>query len=200
MKKLRNYFLAGLIVILPAVVSFYILLSLFTYFDGFFARWIGRIPVVGETLVSIPGVGLFLTVLSIMLVGLFTANIVGRRVVAYGDKVFSRTPVIRTIYNTVKQIVDAFAISGNGAFQQVVLVEYPREGLFALGFLTSKIKGEIAGHIADDIVAVFIPTTPNPTSGMLIFVPRASVKVLAMSVDEGLKLIVSGGMVSPNSN
>ena len=134
----------------------------------------------------------------IVLVGMATANIVGRRIVAYGDRVFSRTPVVRSIYNAVKQIVDAFASSSDGAFQQVVLVEYPRQGTYALGFLTSSIKGEVAEHIGTDVVAVFIPTTPNPTSGMLILLPRASVHNLDMTVDEGLKLIVSGGVVTPS--
>jgi len=198
LRKLRTYFLAGLIVVLPAVVSFYVLASLFHYFDGLFARWIGAIPVIGGVLAAIPGVGLVLTLFAIMLVGMATANIIGRRIVAYGDRIFSRTPVVRSIYNAVKQIVDAFASSSDGAFQQVVLVEYPRLGTYAVGFLTNSIKGEVAKHVGSDVVAVFIPTTPNPTSGMLIMLPRASVHYLDMSVDDGLKLIVSGGVVNPS--
>lgn len=197
MRKLRTYFLAGLIVVLPVVVSFYVLVSLFQYFDGLFALWIGSIPVIGPRLVAIPGVGLILNLSVIVLVGMLTANIVGRRILAYGDRLFSQTPVIRSIYNAVKQIVDAFASSSDGAFQQVVLVEYPRLGAYAIGFLTSSIEGEVSQHIGSDVVAVFIPTTPNPTSGMLILLPRASVRKLSMSVDDGLKLIVSGGVVTP---
>ena len=184
--------------VLPAVISFYVLVSLFNYFDGIFALWIGGIPIIGPRLVAIPGVGLILTLSLIVLIGMATANIVGRRIVAYGDRVFSRTPVIRSIYNAVKQIVDAFASSSDGAFQQVVLVEYPRLGTYAIGFLTSSLKGEVAEYIGADVVAVFIPTTPNPTSGMLILLPRASVHNVNMSVDEGLKLIVSGGVVTPS--
>ncbi|MDP3486789.1 MAG: DUF502 domain-containing protein, partial [Bacillota bacterium] len=165
---------------------------------GLFALWIGGIPGIGPRLVAIPGVGLILNLSVIVLVGMATANIVGRKILAYGDRLFSQTPVIRSIYNAVKQVVDAFASSSDGAFQQVVLVEYPRLGAYAIGFLTSSIEGEVSEHIGADVVAVFIPTTPNPTSGMLILLPRASVHNLNMPVDEGLKLIVSGGVVSPS--
>lgn len=197
MRKLRNYFLAGLIVVLPSVISFYILLTLFRYFDNLFSHSIAKIPAVGPTLAVVPGIGLLVTVLLIVVIGMFAANMVGRRVVLFWDRLFLRMPVVRNIYNAVKQIVDAFMASGSSAFQKVVLVEYPRPGLYALGFLTGQMPGEALSRTDGHLLAVFIPTTPNPTSGMLIMVPSKDVTFLEMTVDEGLKLIVSGGVFNP---
>lgn len=197
MRKLRNYFLAGLIVVLPSVVSFYVLLSLFRYFDNLFSHLIVKIPTIGPTLAIVPGIGLMATMLSIIGIGMFAANMVGRRVVLFWDRFFLRMPVVRSIYNAVKQIVDAFMASGSSAFQRVVLVEYPRRGLYAIGFLTGHMSGEALAR-PDNLLAVFIPTTPNPTSGMLVMVPLEDVTHLEMTVDEGLKLIVSGGVFNPS--
>ncbi len=197
MKRLKTYFLAGLIVILPAAVTVYALVVLSRFFDGLLSRALFYVPAIGPILAVVPGSGLVVTAVTIVIIGMVTTNVIGRRAVGYWDRLFLGVPLARGIYNSTKQIVDAFLAQGNSAFQQVVLVEYPRKGLYALGFLTGEMRGEVLGRTKTDLLAVFIPTTPNPTSGMLVFIPKGEVERLDMPVDDGLKLIVSGGVYRP---
>lgn len=200
MNRLKTYFLAGLIVILPAAVTVYALVVLSRFFDGLLSRVLYYVPAIGPLLAAIPGSGLVITAVTVVIIGMVTTNVVGRRAVGYWDRFFLGVPIARGIYNSTKQIVDAFLAQGNSAFQQVVLVEYPRKGMFALGFLTGEMKGEVTERTQSDLLTVFVPTTPNPTSGMLVLVPRDEVRRLDMPVDDGLKLIVSGGVYRPAVN
>lgn len=200
MSRLKTYFLAGLIVVLPAAVTVYTLVVLSRFFDGLLSRILYYVPAIGPLLAVMPGSGLVVTTVTVVVIGLVTTNVVGRRAVGYWDRVFLGVPIARGIYNSTKQIVDAFLAQGNSAFQQVVLIEYPRKGIFALGFLTGEMKGEVAERTQNDLLTVFVPTTPNPTSGMLVLVPRDEVRRLDMPVDDGLKLIVSGGVYRPTAN
>jgi len=200
LNRLKTYFLAGLIVILPAAVTVYALVVLSRFFDGLLSRILYYVPAIGPLLAAVPGSGLVVTAVTVVVIGMVTTNVIGRRAVGYWDRLFLGVPIARGIYNSTKQIVDAFLAQGNSAFQQVVLVEYPRKGMFALGFLTGEMKGEVTEVTQSDLLTVFVPTTPNPTSGMLVLVPRDEVRRLDMPVDDGLKLIVSGGVYRPAVN
>ncbi len=196
-RRLRNYLLAGLIVVLPAIVSLYILYLSFNLLD----RWFRALMlfIFPGTTWTVPGVGLLISLTAILLLGWLTTNMLGRRLLDLNHKLFSSTPIVRSIYNTVKQIIDAFMQQGKTAFQQVVMVQYPRQGIWSLGFVTGSVRGEIAEHLQEQTITVFIPTTPNPTSGLLVLVPKKDVIYLKMTVEAGLKLIISGGVYSPSA-
>lgn len=194
-RRLRNYLLAGLIVVLPTVVSVYFLLLMFNFMDSWFRALVTHFwPEAGW---SFAGVGALIALSTILLVGWLTSSILGRRVLSLNDWLFSRMPLVRSVYRTVKQIIDAVLQQGSAAFQQVVMLQYPRPGLWALGFVTGRMKGEMANRAQQPLVCVFIPTTPNPTSGVLIFAPEHELILLDMPVEDGIKLVISGGVVVP---
>lgn len=193
MKSPKTYFITGIIVLLPSIVTFYTLYKLFIFIDGFLGK-----PIRTYTGYNIPGVGLFLTVLLIWFIGVLATNIIGRKILHMLEFLFTNIPLVRGIYKTVKQIVDAFSHQNSNAFQRVVMIEYPRKGLYALAFQTGVAKGELQAKTRQEVINVFLPTTPNPTSGFLLLVPREDVVFLDMSVEEGLKLIISGGVVTPS--
>ena len=133
----------------------------------------------------------------VTLIGFLTASILGRTLVGLGEQLVDRMPVVRTIYGALKQIFETVLAQSSKSFREVVLVEYPRRGLWAVAFVTSTTEGEVAHLSADELVNIFLPTTPNPTSGFLLFVPRSDLVVLEMTVEEGIKLVISGGIVTP---
>ena len=141
--------------------------------------------------VHIPGIGLVVVLVGLTTIGLLTANFVGRMVVRTGENILGRMPVVRSIYGALKQIFQTILENSSRSFREVVLVEYPRRGIWAIGFITSATEGEVQTTIADEVVNVFLPTTPNPTSGFLLFVPRRHLVVLDMTVEEGIKMVVS---------
>lgn len=194
-RKLRTYLLAGLIVVLPAVISVYVLWLMFNVLDSWFRSLVQYLWPTASW--SFTGVGALVSLTTILVVGWLTSSLIGRRLISLNDWVFLRMPLVRSVYKTVKQIMDAFLQQGNAAFQQVVLLEYPRPGLWALGFITGEMRGEVEQRLQRDLVSVFIPTTPNPTSGLLILVPRSDLTLLNMPVEDGIKLIISGGVVTP---
>jgi uncharacterized membrane protein len=146
---------------------------------------------------SIPGFGLVMFVVALTLIGALTAGFIGRQIVALGEGILARMPVVRSIYGAVKQIFETVLAQKSNAFRQVVLVEFPRRGMWSLGFVSGITEGEIQELTDDEVLNVFVPTTPNPTSGYLMFVPRRDVVVLSMTVEEGIKMVVSGGIVTP---
>ncbi len=194
MKRIRNYFIAGLIVLFPVLATWQLLVWLFNLLDGqlrgVVARYVGH---------DIPGVGLVITLLVVFLVGLLAANYFGRRVIGWGEAAMRRTPIVRSIYVTMKQITDAFVRQDKSAFKRVALIEYPRRGIYCLAFVTSAAPEEIGARIDTDLVGVFLPTTPNPTSGFLLYLPRHDVRILDISVEDGLKLVISGGVFIPEA-
>ncbi len=192
MSRLRKYFFTGIIVLLPLIITVYVLLVIFNLVDGLLAELIEKL--VGFPL---PGLGIVLTVLFILLVGLVATNVIGKRLIALFDLLFTRIPMVKIIYGAVKQIINAFAIQPRDAFRRVALVEYPRPGIYAIGFVTGEGTGEVQEKTVAKVSSIFIPTTPNPTSGMLLLVPQAEITYLDMSVEEGLKWIISGGVVNP---
>ena len=146
---------------------------------------------------GLPGLGLLIVCIFMTFIGALTAGILGRFWVRTSEKVLSRMPVIRSVYGALKQIFETVLSKQSDAFREVVLFEYPRRGSWALGFITGKTEGEIQSSTEDEIVNVFLPTTPNPTSGYLLFVPRRELVVLSMTVEEGIKMVISGGIVTP---
>ncbi len=199
LRELRNSFFTGLIVITPVVVTIWLVYAFVTFVD---ARVKPLIPKIynPETYLpfAIPGVGLVFAVLFITMLGALAANVIGRYFLGTAERWVDRVPLVRSIYSTLKQLVETVAAQRNNSFKEVALVEYPRPGLFALGFVTAGAKGELAARLGEDWVGVFIPTTPNPTSGFLLFARRSEVQILDMSVEEGAKLIISGGLVTPD--
>lgn len=192
MRHIRKVFLTGLLILLPLVITIYILFFTFNLIDSILAGFIRM--VVGYPL---PGLGLILTILLVMLVGLVATNILGKRFILFCEGCVNRIPLVKTVYGAVKQIIEAFSLQNNSAFQRVALVEYPRRGTYAIGFITGECSGEVQEKTAEEVINVFVPTTPNPTSGMLLLVPKRDVIPLDMSVEDGLKLLISGGVVVP---
>lgn len=189
---LRRTFVAGLAVVLPLFLTFLVLKVLVRSLDGVLA------PVVEAfTGREIPLLGAVATLLLILLVGMLTTNIVGRKVVELGDRLLLQIPVVRNVYAASKQFLDAFTMPNKKAFRQVVMVEFPRPGVYVLGFLTGGDAGEFRDVSPEPLVKVFVPTAPNPTGGYVILVPEKEIIPLTMSVEEGLKLIVSGGILVP---
>ncbi|MBW1690129.1 MAG: DUF502 domain-containing protein [Deltaproteobacteria bacterium] len=195
---LKNYFLTGLLVILPIFITGYVIWLLIKAMDVFL-KYIPQ-KYLPETYLNIyiPGLGLILVVILILVVGVLTRNIAGRRVLQFWDNLVDRIPLARIIYSSVKQLLQAFFFQNSDAFQRVALVEYPRRGIYVLGFITGESKGEAQEKINKKMINVFIPTTPNPTSGFYILVPEEDLTVLDMSVEDAFKLLISGGLVSPD--
>jgi uncharacterized membrane protein len=146
----------------------------------------------------IPGLGLILVVILIFVVGILTRNIAGRRVLQFWDDLVGRIPLARILYSSVKQLLQAFFFQNSNSFQRVALIEYPRRGIYVLGFITGESRGEVQEKTNRKMINVFIPTTPNPTSGFYVLVPEEDLTLLDMSVEDAFKLLISGGLVSPN--
>jgi uncharacterized membrane protein len=145
----------------------------------------------------IPGLGLIVVVLIVLFVGLITRNFVGRKMVHLGERIVDRIPLARVLYVGVKQLVEALILQKTKAFQKAALIEYPRKGIYAIAFITGESRGEVQHLTEKKMINVFVPTTPNPTSGFYILIPEDEITLLDMTVEEAFKLIVSGGIVSP---
>ena len=197
-KNIRGYFLAGILVTAPIGITFYIAWLLIRWVDGQVGYFIP--PAYNpETYLpfAIPGLGLIIVFLALTFIGWATAGIIGRLWTRITERVLARMPVIRSVYGAVKQIIETILQQQSNAFRQVVLFEYPRRGSWALGFITGQTQGEVQNLTTDDVVNVFLPTTPNPTSGYLLFIPKRELVILDMTVEEGIKMVVSGGIVTP---
>lgn len=190
--RLRKYFIAGLIVLLPLTITVYVISMIFRLMDGLLASYVEAF--LGFPL---PGLGMLITIVFILLVGMIAANVLGRKLIALFDRMIACIPMVKTLYVATKQIVDAFAVQPKEAFRRVALLEYPRRGVYSIGFVTSEGLGEVQEKTAANVTCIFIPTTPNPTSGVLLLVPEEEITFLDMSVEDGLKLIISGGLAAP---
>lgn len=194
MKRFRQLFIRGVIAISPIVVTIYVLYYFFSLVDNVLGRIIVRI--IG---IPIPGIGIITSFVLILLMGFIVTNVLGAKAFDYVEKLLHRVPVIPRIYFGVKQLTDAFSLQGKQIFNKVVLIEYPRKGIYVLGFVTGESKGEIQKKTSEKLSNVFIPTTPNPTSGMLIMMRDEEIIYLDMTVEEGLKFIISAGVVTPSN-
>ncbi|WP_374706357.1 DUF502 domain-containing protein [Deefgea piscis] len=208
----KRYFFTGLLIWIPLVITLWVLNLLIGTMDqlGAFVPnqvrpdyWILQAMAQlfphlrGEE--NIPGFGVILTVLVLLLTGIFAANILGRRLLEVGESILKRIPIVRSIYMSVKQVSDTlFSDSGN-AFRKAVLVQFPHQGTWSVGFVTGIPSGEISDKLGGELISVFVPTTPNPTSGFLFMAKASDVKELDMSVDEALKYVISLGVVMPST-
>lgn len=191
LKRLGAYFWTGVVVLSPVMITVYIFAKLFVVIDGILGRILGRF------LYPIPGLGFVTLIVLIVLTGMLARNVIGRTLIRWGDQMLTRIPLMNRIYIAVQQISQAFLSGKRVIFQRAVLIEYPRKGLYCIGFLTSTVARELKEKTHTETVSVFLPTTPNPTSGFLLFVPREEVVLLDMSIEEALKLVISGGTVTP---
>ena len=201
MKNLRRYIVAGLLVWLPLAVTYWLLSVVVAIMDSWLDRAFALLPSQyhpDELLgISIPGLGVVFTIALLLLTGMFAANIVGRALVSGWESLLDRIPVVRPIYSAVKKFAELVFSDKSQSFKKVLLIEYPRKGLYSLAFQTSSKLGEVQGRTGEDVICTFVPTTPNPTSGFIIIVPRKDVIELDMEVDEALKMIISLGVVVP---
>jgi uncharacterized membrane protein len=197
MKKLRRYLVAGVLVWAPLAVTFLLLRIAVNLMDKTLAV-LPRQYQPDELLgFHIPGLGVILTFLVLFITGMLAANFVGRYVVGGWESLMDRIPVVRSVYSAAKNFAEIVFSDSSESFKKVLLIEYPRKGLYSLAFQTSSELGEVQGRTGEDIVCCFVPTTPNPTSGIVIMVPRKDITVLDMDVDEALKMIISLGVVVP---
>ncbi|MBI5428685.1 MAG: DUF502 domain-containing protein [Nitrospinae bacterium] len=199
--RIRTIFVTGLLITLPIAFTFFILNFLFKSLDNSLSPTFTQLLILMGVHIPegfrLPGLGVIMTVLVIFLVGLFTTNIFGEKLVRLGEAVVARIPIVRSIYTGAKQVVTTVIQTDTGSFSRCVLVQFPRKGVYALGFVTSEAKGEIQDKTTEQVINVFVATTPNPTSGFLIFVPKEDLIELDMPIEDGIKLIISGGIVTP---
>jgi uncharacterized membrane protein len=201
MTRLRNYFLTGFIVCAPLAITVYIVWSLIGWVDSWVRPYIPhRYDPDTYLPFHIPGFGLVVAVVGITLIGFLTANIVGRSIVVFGERLLNRMPLVRGVYKALKQIFETVLSNKSDMFRTVGMVEYPRKGVWSLVFVAGEKETEINARLdkeGDPLLAVFMPCTPNPTTGFLMYVPKSEVVVLDMSIEDGAKLIVSAGLVAP---
>ena len=194
---MRKYFITGLLILVPLAITVWVLNLIVSTMDQSLLllppRWRPEI-LLG---MNIPGIGTILTLVIIFLTGVATANFIGKYVVDIWEAVLVRIPVVNSIYSSVKQVSDTLFSSSGNAFRKAVLVQYPRPGCYTIAFLTGVPGGDVKNHLQGDYISVYVPTTPNPTSGFFLMMPREDAIELDMNVDEALKYIVSMGVVSP---
>jgi uncharacterized membrane protein len=195
---LKTYLLTGLVVVVPITVTIYIIQALVQVMDDF----LGFIPTAyhPDTLLGfhLPGLGLVLVTILVFLIGLLTHSYVGTKLVHWWDLVVGRIPVVRNIYQAIKQLTEALFSNTGNHFKQVVMIEFPRAGLYSVGFLAGPVKGELQTKTGEAIMHIFIPCTPNPTTGYYVLVPEKDLIFLEMTVEEAFKMIISSGLVSPD--
>ena len=197
-RHLRGYFFAGVLITAPLGITFYLAWLFINWVDDTITPLLP--PAYNpETYLpfGVPGLGLLIVCIVMTFIGATTAGMLGRFLLRTSERVLSRMPVIRCVYSALKQIFETVLSRQSDAFREVVLFEYPRRGSWALGFITGKTEGEIQSSTEDEVVNVFLPTTPNPTSGYLLFLPRRELVILSMTVEEGIKMVISGGIVTP---
>lgn len=205
MKRLRTYFLTGVIVTAPISITVYVTWSIIEWFDQKFLPLVPKLPKKYDDYLilpfdlpfDIPGLGLIVAVLGLTIIGFLTANLLGRSIVRIGERLVDQMPIVRGIYNVLKQLFETVLQDSSQAFQHAALVEYPRRGLYTIGFVAGDTKGEVLRRTKLDLVSVYVPTTPNPSSGFILFIPREDIQLLDMTVEQAMKYVVSVGVVVP---
>lgn len=200
--KIRAYFFTGILVTAPVAITFYMAYKFIIWVDKMVNQMIP--PQINKYLsdiipLTIPGLGLLILIVALILVGMFAAGFLGKFFMRLGEWIVYKLPLISSVYSLLKQVFETFLSTKTQAFSKVVLLEYPRKGIWILGLVSSDTKGEVYDRLGVEMLNIFIPTTPNPTSGFLIFVPKKDTIELDMSVEEGIKFIISGGLVEPNN-
>ena len=193
-RNISNTFFKGILISAPLIITFYIACVLIKFFDKKVSPLFGTFPY------EIPGFGLITVFIFFAIIGFITTGLLGRMFSTFFEKILSKMPVLRNIYSGLKQLFETILSQKSNSFREVVLIEYPREGIWAMGFLTGDTKGEVNRKTKNQMVNIFLPTTPNPTSGFLLFVPKKDIIRLSMTVEEGIKMIISAGMLTPSEN
>ena len=196
--RLRGYFIAGVLVTGPTILTLYLTWIFVNFVDTSVGHILPR-EYNPQTYLPfyVPGIGLIVAGVGLTLIGALTAGMLGRVLLRISERIVTRMPVVRSVYSAVKQIFETVLAKKSNSFREVVLVQWPREGMWTLGFVTAEVVGELKAMTSDDTIAVYMPTTPNPTSGYLMFVPRKDVKTLNMSVEDAIKYVISTGIVAP---
>ena len=198
---LRGRFFAGVVIAAPIGISIGLVYWLITFLD---ARIKPLLPPLLQpetyTNIAIPGFGVLVAIAGLTLLGAVATNLIGRSIVRLADRLLSRIPVVSNIYSAFKQLFEILGSNQQASFKEVVLVEYPKKGTWCIGFLTARARGEVQTQLAEDYVGVFVPTTPNPTSGFLMYLHESEIKRLNMSIEDGAKMIISAGLVVPNGD
>ena len=196
--RFRRYFLAGILVTSPILITVYVTWLIITFID---AQVAGMLPdsldFTKKLPHQIPGLGLIISIIVITFIGAITPGFIGRTLLKVGERILDNTPVVRSIYGAIKQIMETVMSTNSESFREVVLVEYPRKGIWVIGFVTGETKGEVQTLNKETLINVFIPTTPNPTSGFLLFVPKKDLIYMKMKVEDAVKMVISGGIVTP---
>ena len=201
LKWARNRFFTGVIVAIPIVATFLAASWVVTKIDQNVFKIIpARLNPETYLGFAIPGIGLIISIILLFLLGVLASNFIGKSLIKSGENLLDRVPVVSPVYNSLKQIVQTVAAQKDRAFRDVCLIEYPKKNVWAIGFVTADLSGPPAEALGDDMVCVFVPTTPNPTSGFLLFVRKDEIQILDMTPEEGAKMIISGGMVSGPQN
>lgn len=206
--SLRKYLVAGLLAWLPLGITIWVLAQLLGAINGVFGSLLSTLALLLPAslregvleLRHVPGLGLVILAAGLLVTGMLVANIFGQWLLGQWDRLLSNIPIVKSIYSSVKQVSDTLFSSSGNAFREAVLVQYPREGCWTIAFVTGTPSGEVACHLDAEHTSVYVPTTPNPTSGFFLIVPRAHVKPLQMTVDEALKYIISMGTVAPQAH
>ncbi len=202
---IKKYLIAGLLVWLPLAITVWLLHAVWGALDQLFVtilgvtQWLytGEYAQHLQGLREVPGLSVVVVLLALLLTGLFAANFIGQWALRQGERILRRIPLVKSIYSSVKQVSDTLFSSNGNAFRQAVLVQYPRAEAWTIAFVTGQPSGEVAAQLPEPHISLYVPTTPNPTSGFFIMVPATAVRPLAMSVDEALKYIISMGVVAP---
>jgi len=198
-RRIRNVFITGLLITLPIALTYFILQFLFRNLDALSPVFTKILIDMGAPIPEgyrIPALGLVITLLIVLAVGWFTTNFFGKRFLHLGERIVEKIPFVRRIYKGSKQVVQSIAHADTSAFRKVVLIEFPRRGMLAIGFVTGSARGEVQDYTREDVLNVFVPTMPNPTSGFLVFAPPEELTEVDMSIEDGIKYVVSGGIVS----
>lgn len=201
-RRVRNVFITGLLITLPIALTWFILQFLLKNFDALspvFTRMLIQLGAPIPDGYRIPFLGLGVTLLIVLIVGWFTTNFFGKKIFQIGELLIEKIPFVRRIYKGSKQVVSSIAEADTSAFRKVVLIEFPRRGLLAIGFVTGESRGEVQQKTRENMLNVFVPTMPNPTSGFLIFSPPEELTEVSMTIEEGVKYVVSGGIITPPS-
>ena len=199
-RRIRNVFITGLLITLPIALTWFILQFLLNNFDALSPVFTDILIQLGAPIPEgyrIPFLGLVVTLLIVLIVGWLTTNFFGKKVFQIGELLIEKIPFVRRIYKGSKQVVSSIAEADTSAFRKVVLIEFPRRGLLAIGFVTGESRGEVQELTRENMLNVFVPTMPNPTSGFLIFSPLEELTEVSMTIEEGIKYVVSGGLVTP---
>jgi len=196
-KGIKGYFITGLLVVLPVYLTVYVLSIIVAFMDKIFTIMPAALQPDHYLPFHVPGLGIIVTFICVFIVGVLTTNLLGKKLLEAAENLLGRLPLVRPIYNSTKQLMETFFKTDNQGFKKVVLIEFPKVGVYSVGFLTGRVREEIKTRTADDNVSIFIPCTPNPTTGYYIVAREKDVIHLDMKAEDAFKLIMTGGLVVP---